>query len=296
MKVFLAAVAVAAAFALPHPAAAAPPARGSTLVVLGDSFAANAVHWDAAECVRGATSWPTQLSRLLGVAGTPDFLDESCAGAALESATGYTPALEAVEADRAGGFGPETALVAIQFGFNDAWGSENPKTLWGSLVSCVYNLVDGCDREAAAQGRITDFRAVSGPAYAERIEQVVRYLRYYAPAARIVLVGYPELFPPGDTVCLNVLGVADFTQPRGGAVTEYLNRLDTAQREAAALLGTDFFDTRALTAGHGLCSPEPWVNGTLDPRADLTGIPFHPSARGDAVLAAALHERYGSRR
>ncbi|MFC8528039.1 SGNH/GDSL hydrolase family protein [Nocardia sp. NPDC057227] len=295
MKVILAAVAVAVAALLPSPAAAAPPAPGSTLVVLGDSFAANAIHWDAAECVRGTTSWPNQLSRLLGVAGTADFRDESCAGAALESATGYTLGREAINADRAGGFGPETELVAIQFGFNDAWGSENPKTLWGSLVSCVYNLVDGCDREAAAQGRITDFRAVSGAAYAERIEQVVRYVRYYAPLAHIVLVGYPELFPPeGDTVCLNLLGAGTFVQPRGGAVVEYLNRLDTAQREAAALLGVDFLDTGAITAGHGLCSAEPWANGTLDPRADLTGIPFHPSAHGDAVLAGALHERYGS--
>lgn len=218
-------------------------------------------------------------------------------GAALESETGYTITREAIDAAEAGAFGPATELVAIQFGFNDAWGSENPKTLWGSLVSCVYNLVDGCGREAAAQGRITDFRAVSGAAYAARIGQVVRYLRYYAPAASIALVGYPELYPPGgDTVCLSILGAGHFVQPRGGALIEYLDRLDAAQREAATLLGIDFLDTRALTAGHGLCAAEPWVNGTLDPRADLTGIPFHPSARGDAVPAAALHERYGSRR
>ncbi|MGF6889191.1 hypothetical protein ABIA39_008522 [Nocardia sp. GAS34] len=70
---------------------------------------------------------------------------------------------------------------------------------------------------------------------------------------------------------------------------DYLDQLDKAQREAAKLLNLDFFDTRAITAGHGLCSPQPWLNEFFDPRANFLGIPFHPSAQGDSVLAHALY-------
>ncbi|UGT63112.1 SGNH/GDSL hydrolase family protein [Nocardia asteroides] len=290
------ALALAVAALVPAAPVAAAGGDGSALVVLGDSFAANGFRWeaDAKECLRGETSWPNQLSRLTGTANTPDFVDRSCSGAAIESDRGYSLVRETLDADRAGGFGPRTRMVAIQFGLNDDWGTEHPATLWTSLIPCVFNLADGCDRDAAAAGRITDFRAVTGPAYAARIADVVRYLRYYAPNARIVLVGYPELFPPGqDAVCLNILGAGAFVQPRGGGLIEYLDRIDAAQRAAAEQLGIDFLDTRALTAEHGLCSAEPWLNGVLDPRADPVGLPFHPSAHGDAVLASALHERYG---
>lgn len=278
----------------PVPATAAP-AAGKTLVVLGDSFTANGFRWDAddEECLRGPSSWPTQLSQLMGVAATGDVVDASCSGASLDTGPGYTLVHEALVADELGAFGPRTRVIALQFGLNDEWGATQT-TLWTSLLPCVFNLAEGCGPEAAEQGRITDYRGVSGARFAERMSAAVEYLRYYAPNARIVLVGYPELFPSGqDQACVNVLGVGRYVQPRGRAVVEYVDRIDAAQREAAALLGIEFFDSRALTAGHGLCSDQPWLNGILDPRADFTGLPFHPSAHGDAVIARGLFERFG---
>lgn len=293
---WLGAVTATVAAAAGGPAAAqAAPAPGSALVVLGDSFAANGLRWetDAKECLRGPASWPTQLSQLMGVAGSSDFVDRSCSGAAIQTEKGYSLVQEAIDADKAGAFGPRTKLVALQFGLNDTWGA-NTATLWTSLVPCVFNVADGCGLEAAAQGRITDYRGVTGADYAQRIREVVEYLRYYAPQAKIVLVGYPELFPAGQQfACLDVLGVGQYVQPKGAGVVEYLDRVDAAQRAAAAQLGIEFFDARAVTTGHGLCTAQPWLNGALDPRADLVGIPFHPSAHGDSVLAGALYERYG---
>jgi lysophospholipase L1-like esterase len=288
-------VAVAVAV-LSVPAGAAPaPATGSNLVVLGDSFAANGLRWDfdSKECLRGPTSWPNQLSALKGVAGGAGFVDVSCSGAAIETDHGYTLVQEALDADKAGAFGPRTELVAVQFGMNDHWGPAGT-TLLTSLGPCIFNLDAGCGLDAAEQGRITDYRGVSGEYFAKRIREVVEYVRYYAPQAKIVLVGYPELFPARqEFACVSVLGAGEFRQPRAAGLVEYLDRLDAAQRAAAAQLHIDFFDTRTLTAGHGLCSSEPWLNGALDPRADVAGIPFHPSSHGDAVLAAALYERYG---
>ncbi|MTK43696.1 SGNH/GDSL hydrolase family protein [Nocardia seriolae] len=246
------------------------------------------------DCNRhGPTAWPVQLSKLMGVHGTDRVSDPSCPGASIDSGPGWTMAQQAQRADREGAFGPNTKLVTLQFGMNDKWGKSD-QTLWNSLRPCVFNLALGCDPEAVDEGRIPDFNGVSGALMAKRMSNAVTYIKYYAPNARIVFVGYPELFTPGSsTVCLSVLGVAPFINPRGRAVVEYLDRIDVAQREAAQLLGIDFLDARALTAGHGLCSSQPWLNGIADPRADLDGLPFHPASQGDAVVANAIYDRYG---
>ncbi|GGK57701.1 SGNH/GDSL hydrolase family protein [Nocardia camponoti] len=280
-------VTIATAHADPAPAQA--PA-GKKLVVLGDSFSAN--NWDPftenVHCVRKDTSWPTQLTTLMKA--NNDVVDVSCSGASIDTGPGFTLALETRDADRAGGFGPATELVALQFGANDSWG-EHPSTLWNALTDCVLDLIRGCDIEAAEQGRIPDFRGVTGERYAERMRNALTYIRFYAPNARVVIVGYPEVMEPGATkLCLNVFGPSPIVQPRAQALQAYLNSVDTAQREAAKLLGVEFFDARAATRGHGLCSAEPWINGIIDPRADAIGLPFHPSARGDAAVAQAIFD------
>ncbi|WP_067822922.1 SGNH/GDSL hydrolase family protein [Nocardia inohanensis] len=270
---------------------AADPAIGKNIVVLGDSFTANAWDWFGREqsCIHKATSWPAQLNNMSQPA---EMLDVSCPGAAIDTPPGYTLGKEAQIADNQGAFGPQTRLVALQFGLNDRWGV-NELPLLFSLQDCVFNLVQGCDSDAVEQGRIPDYNAVTGSLFASRMSNAVTYIKYYAPNARVVLVGYPEFFPPGQTsLCLNLLGLAPYIQARGQALTEFLDRIDAAEREAAGLLGIEFLDVRALTTGHGLCSGQPWLNGVLDPRTDLDGLPFHPSTVGDAVVANALHDKY----
>ncbi|MET8872253.1 SGNH/GDSL hydrolase family protein [Nocardia sp. NPDC004604] len=280
-------------------ATADPGADGKSLVVLGDSFTANGDIGAALEnvtpgaqpdCSHGPTSWPTQLAKNLNVWGTSDFIDMSCRGASLVSGPGFTLAHEARSADSAGSFGPRTKTVLIQTGLNDAWG-ENTVRLRQTLLNCVLDLIRGCGPEAAAAGRATDYRGVSTQQYLERIKPVVDYVRYYAPNARIVFVGYPEMNAPGQQHwCINVLGVGTIVQQRAGAPIELWDRMDAAQRAAARTLGVEFFDAKAVTAGHGLCSPEPWLAGILDPNSELMGTPVHPSSHGDGVVAAALRQ------
>lgn len=273
---------------------AAPPAPGKTLVVMGDSYTANGLHvfdGDGPACRRGAGSWPNELSRLMHLAGTPDFEDVSCPGASLASFTHYTLLHEVRDAADAGSFGPRTKIVAIQMGMNDAWG--HTKSQGGdSLYLCALDFRDGCGRAAVTQDRISDPNAVTGDAYADRIRTVITYIKYYAPNARIALVGYPEIVAPHATsTCVSILGAGNLVQDRASALVGYLDRLDHAQRDAARDLGIDFFDARTLTAGHGICSPQPWLNGFMDPRADFFGMPLHPSVQGDNVLASALYQR-----
>ena len=274
------------------------PEGGASVVVMGDSYAANgdvasamvAAQGLTKECRHSLTSWPTQLAQLLGSWYRRDLGDSLCLGASLITGPGYTLSQETKGAHESGALGPRTRVVAIQLGINDAWGA-NSATIFKSWMSCLPDFRDGCDPDAALQGRSPDYRGITGQDYADRISQVVEYIRYYAPDARIVLVGYPELNSPGQrSWCVDVAGLARINQRRAGAVTEYMDRLDVAQREAAHILHLDFFDTRALTAGHGLCSSETWLNGLLVPNRELFGIPFHPTIGGDLVLARALQE------
>ncbi|RMI32751.1 SGNH/GDSL hydrolase family protein [Nocardia stercoris] len=276
--------------------AADPGAPGKKVVVLGDSYAAHGDAVDAAltgqlsSCYHGASAWPSQLRGLLGLAGTDQVSDHSCPGAMIESTEHYTLLQEARDADAENAFGPQTQLVAIQLGMNDSWGV--PGGLAAAFQGCEYDLIEGCDAEAVAAGRTPDMSGVTGAAYAEKISKVVAYIKYYAPNAHIVLMGYPEMAAPGtEALCVDPLGLP-VAQRHAGPVLEYYERIDQAKRDAAQQLGLEYFDTRAVTAGHGLCSPQPWVNGVLDPRADFTGAPFHPSAAGDLAVATALYNTF----
>ncbi|GAB0103874.1 SGNH/GDSL hydrolase family protein [Nocardia sp. JMUB6875] len=309
----LAAVGVLAAAASVGTADADPaPAPGRTLVALGDSYTANpacdAIFVKCVDpdgtglraCLHGPTSWPVQLGALMGL-DSEDLENNSCSSATIDTGPttstgesvpgrdGYTLAQEALAAAKDGSFGPRTRVVAIQLGFNDAWpkgGAVTPAA--SSVFTCVFDLLRGCDENAVAEDRWPDPNAVTGPAYADRMRKVIEYVRYYAPNAKIELVGYPEVMPAGaGQWCADFLGTARWVQPRARAMVEYWNRLQDAERDAAGLLGIDFVDVKAATAGHDLCSPDPWFNGFLDPQHG--GLPFHPSARGDAAVAAAVY-------
>ncbi|APB00193.1 hypothetical protein NS506_06157 [Nocardia seriolae] len=266
---------------------------GKTLVVLGDSFSANGAILDLLNpggdtgCKHVPTSWPTQLTQRMGLS-PDDVEDTSCQGGSIDT-SGWTLVHQVKRAMSDNAFGPRTHTVTIQLGMNDAWGTDNLIAL-SRAMPCLIDLINGCGPEATAQGRAPDPDTITAQAYATRIRQAVDYIRYYAPNARILLVGYPEIHSPGsDSACATILGI-DVVQPRAAAITEFLDHLDTAQRDAATLLNLTFLDTRALTAGHGPCTPDPWVDGGLDPRTEPLGFPWHPSARGDSILATAVQE------
>src|SRR6185369_16945101 len=109
------------------------PEGGASVIVMGDSYAANgdlasaliaAQGWTR-ECRHSLTSWPTQLAQLLGSWYRRDLEDVSCLGASLVTGPGYTLSQETKRAYEAGALGSRTRVVAIQLGINDAWGTNS---------------------------------------------------------------------------------------------------------------------------------------------------------------------------
>lgn len=280
--------------ALPSIATAQP--AGSRLVVFGDSHASGVnfmLYRDPRGCWMSKTSWPTRLAESMRVDSTPDFVDASCSGASINSG-GLHLSDQVRFAEGKGALGGRTEHILIQLGMNDTWG--NRGSIFESIGRCAIDVIQGCDMNAVAQGRMIDPATITADGYVARIRPVIDYLRYYAPRARITLVGYPWMTPAdGRAVCVDLFGIpGGVTQPRGEAYIQFFNRLDAAQRGAANTLGLGFADMRAATAGHGPCSRDPWVNGILDPRGGLLGGPWHGTPHGEVVMAGAVRNAIGA--
>lgn len=292
LSAVLCAVIGALATGIAAPRAAAD-AEGTTLVVLGDSFAATAPILASADdgCTHATTSWPNQLAARTGLTGPGRFLDVSCNGGTIDTGAGWTLVHQVKKAAAQGAFGAGTKAVLVQAGWNDTWGASGGVAF--PSVDCLLNFTQGCGLDAADQHRLPDYRAVTATAYADRLRVVVDYIRYYAPNASVGIVGYPEVFTPNQTgACMLVAG-QQVTQPRAEGYLTYLDRLQEAQRGGAAQLGVAFVDSRAVTAGHASCTGESWISGLGGADSPLEGAPIHPNAAGNAAVAAAIGHQFG---
>ncbi len=129
----------------------------------------------------------------------------------------------------------------------------------------------------------TDKLAALVTAEAPKIAAVLTGIHEKAPSARVLLVGYPDLFPQRGG-CWPVVPITDgdISYLRGTEVK--LNAMLAAQAKAT---GTTFVDTYDPTIGHDFCTKASVrdVEGLLP--ATLTA-PFHPNARGQAAMAAQV--------
>ncbi|MEU9132474.1 SGNH/GDSL hydrolase family protein [Kitasatospora sp. NPDC048540] len=245
------------------PAAAAEPVGG--YAALGDSYAAGvaAGPYDAAsgDCHRGAHAYPALWNAEHHPAA---FTDAACSAAT--TADVLRDQLPAVPAD--------TALVTLTAGGNDLAFAD-------AVASCLPPFATDaqCDPALEESDRLLR-EELPG-----RLAALYDGIRAAAPAARVVVTGYPYLLHTG-TVC--VVGT-DSRRARFNALTD---RLDELIRQQAEKQGFAFADVRRAFAGHGVCAGggQEWIT-----RFVLTHLweSFHPTATGQsqgylpAVTAAA---------
>ena len=240
---------LAAARAVPAPASAA------GLVALGDSFSSGegAPPYDhtSGRCRRSAHAWPMRLAFALDLSARP----YACSGATI-------PDLDPQIATLAASNGVRLATLTI--GGNDLGFGE-------VLRNCVLRdcrrlyTRDGVD---VIEERIRRLRGVLPGVY-RRVERA-------APGARLLVMGYPRLFPRRP---------ARFTCAAAGAITpgeiRHLNAktaaADRAIRAAARMVGAAYVDVfDAFEGGEIRCGGGARYVGRLT---------FHPTAAGHARLA-----------
>ncbi|WP_406450808.1 SGNH/GDSL hydrolase family protein [Streptomyces sp. NBC_01622] len=258
---------------------------GSPYVALGDSYASGAGLGGVkdAECDRTSGSYPSLIARFFAVAGPRHaFKDVTCSGATTRdfwNARGSkSPQIDALTAD--------TRLVTLTLGGNDVG--------FSSVLATCARLApsdrDGspCERYFTADGK--DVLEERVTAMEGRVHDVLADIRRRSPHAKVIVVGYPALFPDDGVACPEVpFAKGDFAYLRD--TTKKANRA-LARQAMAAGAGTSFADTYTPTIGHDMCQPrdERWIE-SLSPAVNTTAA--HPNSLGQSVMAgSALRQIY----
>lgn len=181
----------------------------------------------------------------------------------------------------------QTSLVTISVGGNDAGFSS-------VLTHCIVKapLVGACrGQNAAVIGRL--------PGIQRNVTALLADINRRAPAARIILVGYPHLFAEAPTASADTIGITDQRWLNAMAYRLDLT-LGAAARAADQRIsrvhgpGTvEFIDTYNAFAGHEIGTPQPYLNDLdLDVR-HLKARPdsFHPDAAGYQRLAQLVDQQ-----
>jgi len=250
------------------------------IVALGDSYTAGAllpVSLTAKPlgCLRSPKAYPVLIAAALGAPLT----EAACSSAAVKNLTTAQSTHLGTNPPQLAALAPDDGLVLLTLGgddlgftsvldecmklsFTDPWGSP-------------------CQRHYTSGG--TDQLAALVKAEAPRMAAALTAIAARAPQARIVLVGYPDLFPrSGGCWPLVPITGGDIGYLRG--IEVQLNTMLAADAKAA---GAAFVDTYTPTIGHDFCQPEK----VRDVEGIVPGsftLPFHPNTHGQAAIAAAV--------
>lgn len=252
-------------------------------VALGDSYtAAPFVTAGSARnpCVRSGANYPHLLARALGVR----LVDRSCTGADIPNLTQGQLLRTGAAAPQVAAVTAGTDLVTVGIGGNpaaaQAWFEVCP-----ALRARDPHGSPCRDHFSAAGEGGTDL--VTGLVRQERrqLADLLSVLHRRAPHARILLVGYPAIFPEKGQ-CPRVLTLADGDVAYGRAT---LLRLNAMIERAAATGRAEYVDVYAATRGHDVCASDPWIQG----REDALGVAlaYHPRVEEQRAVADLLLRR-----
>ncbi|MBX7546836.1 SGNH/GDSL hydrolase family protein [Streptomyces sp. NPDC004232] len=235
----------------PATAQGAPRTPAPGYVALGDSYSSGVGAGDylpgRTECKRSSRSYPMLWAAAHHAAS---FAFPACNGAKVGD----------VLTGQLGALGPGTRLVTLTVGGSDVgFGSAMAICALGGPVPCL--------------AAVSQARAVMADALPHGLDRLYSAIRDRAPAARVVVLGYPHLYHLKGT-CRSGLQDAE-----RAAIDSAVDRLDAVIAGRAAGHGFSFADVRDAFAGHEICSRSPWLH-SVDPFA-LTES-YHPTAPGQA--------------
>ncbi|MGW1166971.1 SGNH/GDSL hydrolase family protein [Streptomyces sp. NPDC002550] len=244
-------LATACLVAAPGTAQAVPPAAVG-YVALGDSYSAGLGAGDylptGTNCRRSGRAYPVLWASAHKVAS---FAFPACNHAR----TGD------VLSGQLGALGAGTRLVTLTVGGMDA----------GFGVVMTTCALGGTSRCLSA---VTAARATVDSSLGDNLDRLYSAIRDRAPAAHVVVLGYPHLYHLRGTC---EMGLQDSAR---AAIDDGVDHLDALIARHAAAHGFTFADVRAAFAGHEICSAAPWLHSVevLAPTES-----YHPTASGQSL-------------
>jgi lysophospholipase L1-like esterase len=219
-------------------------------VALGDSYSSGvgAGSYDSASgaCKRSTKAYPA----LWAAAHSPaSFSFTACSGAR----TGDVVSGQLAPLNSA------TGLVSISIGGNDAGFAD-------VMTTCVLNS------ESICLQRVEEARRYVATTLPGKLDQVYSAIGNKAPAARVVVLGYPRLYKLGGTC------VAGLSEKERAALNSASDDLNATIAKRAADHGFSFGDVTTTFTGHEICSSDPWIHSVTWPVENS----YHPKAVGQA--------------
>jgi lysophospholipase L1-like esterase len=256
------------------------PALTGPMVALGDSYTAGALlptdlRARPLGCLRSARAYPVQVAAALGASLT----NAACSSAGVADMTAAQQTDLGTNPPQLNALAPDDSLVVLTLGGDDIG-------FMNVLDECMeLSFTDpwGSPCRAHFTSGGTDQLAALVKAEAPRMTAVLSDIAARAPQARIVVVGYPDMFPLGGG-CWPAVPITDGDIGYLRGIELQLNAMLAADAKAA---GATFVNTYTPTIGHDFCQPERIrdVEGVLP---GSLALPFHPNARGQAAIAAAV--------
>ncbi len=230
------------------PAAAAPRAADVDYVALGDSFSSGVgAPGQTGSCSRSPLAYPG----LYAAATDPaTYRSAACGGAT----TGT------LRSSQLSALSTATDLVSLTIGGNDVGFAP-------TVLTCTLSSDSGCTAavDAALELLDTQIPAALDATYAD--------IRARAPAATVVVLGYPLLFDETAPTC----GLTNMSIPKRQALNRGARELNAVIADRATAAGFVWEDVTDEFAGHGICARTPYLNGlVLLPPTNS----FHPNAAG----------------
>jgi lysophospholipase L1-like esterase len=234
-------------------ASGVPGASAVNYVALGDSYSSGVGAGDylsaSGSCERSADAYPEQWADANAPAS---FVSVACSAAT--TADVIDSQISALSA--------RTTLVSITIGGNDAGFSS-------VMEKCVIFSTGSC---LSAVSTAETFVADELPG---RLDNTLQAIRAHAPWAKVIVLGYPDLYDLSRSGSCLGLSTAARTALDQGA-----NDLDLALRTAALAYKDTFADVRDQFAGHEICDSGSWLNSV-----DIFAISssYHPNAAGQEL-------------
>lgn len=271
-----------------HPAAGVEPgARYREYVALGDSFTSGPlipeVRTDPLGCARSTRNYPSILAERLGVRS---FADASCGGASTEHLTAPQRTAEGSNPPQADALSGRTDLVTLSIGGNDEG------VLAGLIETCQRvreRDPTGAPCETAFSGAGLDEIEPRIDRTAERVRLALREIHRRAPAAEVLVIGYPRLVP-AEGYCPRLLPFAYRDYAYVDGVQQELN---AGLSDAAEAAGATYVDTYGPSRGHDACAgTAAWLNGKdTEP---LAALAFHPYYSAMEAVAGLVQRALGA--
>ncbi|MEU2429729.1 SGNH/GDSL hydrolase family protein [Streptomyces sp. NPDC007861] len=201
-------------------------------VALGDSYSsglgAGAYLSDSGDCKRTNRAYPA----LWAAANAPtSFAFTACSGAVTTDVT----------ASQLGPVTSATDLVSITIGGNDAGFAD-------VMTTCVLQS------ESTCISRVNQAKQYVDSTLPGRLDAVYSAIRSKAPAAHVVVLGYPRFYQ------LNGNCVTGLTENERAAINGGADHLNAAIAKRAADHGYTFADVVPAFTGHEICSGAAWLH------------------------------------